>query len=207
MRGWAMKGLFTLGIYIAIGITGAAFGQAADEPLPGQPLYKAPPTYSPIPPVMAKAFAPIPSPPGWEITGPATPMIKPPPPPPKVVVVKFGNGGRIDEHRATFEGYSRNKARVELRGPCYSACTLMLGYVERENLCIAPGAFMALHAVRGEHFHQFMVAETRKMYETYPPEIRRWIDHSGGWHNLPIDGFWTMYDHSLWALGYPKCAP
>ena len=45
-----MKGLFTLGIYIAIGITGAAFGQAADEPLPGQPLYKAPPTYSPIPP-------------------------------------------------------------------------------------------------------------------------------------------------------------
>ena len=33
-----MKGVFTLGIYVAIGITGAAFGQAADEPLPGQPL-------------------------------------------------------------------------------------------------------------------------------------------------------------------------
>jgi len=45
------------------------------------------------------------------------------------------------------------------------------------------------------------------MYETYPPEIRRWIDHNGGWQNLPIDGFWTMYDHSLWALGYPRCAP
>ena len=82
-----------------------------------------------------------------------------------------------------------------------------LGDLERENLCIAPGAFMAFHAVRGEKYKNYMVAETRAMYETYPPEIRRWIDHNGGWQNLPIDGFWTMYDHSLWALGYPRCAP
>ena len=52
---------------------------------------------------------------------------------------------------------------MEVRGPCYSACTMLLTYVEPENLCIAPGAFMAFHAVRGEHFHQYMVAETRKM--------------------------------------------
>jgi len=35
--GAAVKGGITLAIYIAIGITGAAFGQS-DEPLPGQPL-------------------------------------------------------------------------------------------------------------------------------------------------------------------------
>jgi hypothetical protein len=37
--GAAVKGTFTLALYIAIGTIGAAFGQ---EPLPGQPLYKAP---------------------------------------------------------------------------------------------------------------------------------------------------------------------
>jgi hypothetical protein len=36
------SGGITLAIYIAIAITGAAFGQQ-QEPLPGQPLYKAPP--------------------------------------------------------------------------------------------------------------------------------------------------------------------
>jgi hypothetical protein len=31
---------------------------------------------------------------------------------------------------------------------------------------------MAFHAVRGEKYKNYMVAETRAMYETYPPEIR-----------------------------------
>ena len=47
-----MKGVFTLGIYIAIGITGAAFGQQSTHPKNVPP----PTTYSPIPPSMEKAF-------------------------------------------------------------------------------------------------------------------------------------------------------
>jgi hypothetical protein len=185
-----MKGTFTLALYIAIGITGAAFGQ--------QPTRQEQASTAALLPALQPApFSPL---------GTAGPIVTNPVRPVPLPIV-IGRGGRLDEHRATFEGYSRAGAKVELRGPCYSACTLVLAYVEREKLCIAPGAFMAFHAVRGERFQQYMVAETRKMYESYPPEIRRWIDYSGGWHNLPIDGFWTMYDHSLWALGYPKCAP
>ena len=35
--------------------------------------------------------------------------------------------------------------------------------------------------------------------------IRQWIDDNGGWQNLPLNGYWTMYDRELWAMGYPKC--
>jgi hypothetical protein len=82
-----------------------------------------------------------------------------------------GNGGRILEHRMTFEGYFRSGTVVELRGPCYSACILLLAYMEKANLCIAPGAFMAFHAARGERRRDYMPGETRTMYESYPPEV------------------------------------
>lgn len=123
------------------------------------------------------------------------------------MVLTWGKGGRIIDHRLTFDGYFRAGTKVELRGPCYSACTLILGYLERANLCIAPGAFMAFHAAHGEKYANYMPDQTRAMYETWPPEVRRWIDRQGGWEKLPVDGFWTMYDHELWAIGYPRCAP
>ena len=180
-----MKGAITLAIYIAIGITGAAFGQER------------------VKTTVERAVSPTPIGLAVPLPGALVPQdIKPPT---ERVVMTWGAGGRIVDHRLLFEGYFRAGTKVELRGPCYSACTLLLGYMEKANLCIAPGAFMAFHAVRGEKYKNYMVAETRAMYESYPPEVRRWIDHNGGWQNLPIDGFWTMYDHSLWALGYPKC--
>jgi hypothetical protein len=43
------------------------------------------------------------------------------------------------------------------------------------------------------------------MYRQQPVEIRDWIDRHGGYENMPLHGYWTMYDHELWAMGYPKC--
>jgi hypothetical protein len=43
------------------------------------------------------------------------------------------------------------------------------------------------------------------MYQSWPIEIRHWIDRNGGHEKLPLNGFWTMYDRELWAMGYPKC--
>ena len=201
LRGWAMKGLFTLGIYIAIGITGAAFGQQRMSDCPASRLQASQRTNTPV---MAKPSRRSRSPPGWENHGACYADDKA-----AAAAAEggglFGNGGRIDEHRATFEGYSRNKARVELRGPCYSACTLMLGYVERENLCIAPGAFMAFHAARGEILRPHAVAPGDvPNLSAGNPALDRSITAVA---TLPIDGFWTMYDHALWAMGYPKCKP
>jgi hypothetical protein len=190
-------GVVTLAIYVVIGITGAAFGQnrvttTVERAVSPTPIGLA----VPVPSTLSPKFEPAEPPRRQDMK-----------PPIDKVVMTWGAGGRIVEHRLTFESYFRAGTKVELRGPCYSACTLLLGYLEKANLCIARGAFMAFHAARGEKYKNYLPNETRAMYETFPPEIRRWIEKQGGWENLPIDGFWTMYDHELWSLGYPKCAP
>jgi hypothetical protein len=126
-------------------------------------------------------------------------------PPPEIVVIKHGAGGLLHEHTQRFAGYRNRKTKVEIRGPCYSACTQITAYVGKADLCIAEGAFFAFHAVRSREKREIMPLATHLFYLHQPLEIRRWIDRNGGYENLPLDGFWTMYDRDLWAMGYPRC--
>ena len=127
--------------------------------------------------------------------------------PPDTVIIRHGQGGRLDQHRFRFADYQSNKTKVELRVPCYSACTLITAYVSKADLCIAEGAFFAFHAVRSMERKELMLADTGRMYSQQPPDIQRWIDRMGGWEKLPLDGYWTMYDRDLWSMGYPRCVP
>ena len=65
------------------------------------------------------------------------------------MVIKYGAGGRMDMHYQLYTDYRRAKTKVEVRGPCYSACTLVLAYVE-DNLRSRKARFMAFHAVRSK---------------------------------------------------------
>jgi len=126
------------------------------------------------------------------------------------VVLQREYGGSIDQHRYRFASYQRDGNSVELRGPCYSACTLLTSYVPKDSLCVAPGAFMAFHSAQTTidnataHKHPWA---TQMMYLSYPLKIREWIDRQGGVDKLPGpgQGYWTMYDRELWAMGYPRC--
>ena len=122
-----------------------------------------------------------------------------------LVIIKYGRGGRVDEHTLRFADYRLKKTRVELRGPCLSACTIVLAYVGPELLCVAPDGYMAFHAVRSMENRELMPLETKFLYSIYPQRVRDWIDRNGGWQKLPLDGFWTMHSGELWAMGYPKC--
>jgi len=64
---------------------------------------------------------------------------------------------------------------------------------------------MAFHAARTTLDGPIHGPATIAMVNAYPVEIRHWIDRNGGAGKLPRDGFWTMYDRELWAMGYPKC--
>lgn len=143
------------------------------------------------------------TPPGWSTRPPATAVALPIGP--EKVVITFGNGGSIPEHRVKFSDYAIAGTKVELRGPCYSACTIITTYVLKKNLCIAEGAFMAFHAARVSMDGPIHRLATISMVGAYPIEIQAWIDRRGGVSKLPRDGYWTMYDHELWAIGYPKC--
>jgi hypothetical protein len=201
-----VKGGITLAIYIAIGITGAAFGQ----PKPPNVFEYA---TSPVPISTHR----LPSSDGWlppDRRTVETVALQPKAPPavippasnlPPIVIDRRGMGGKVHEHRMIFAGYRASGASVELRGPCYSACTFVMSYVGKDKLCIGEGAFMAFHAVRSGETGVRSDAETGLMYQSWPPEIRHWIDRNGGHENLPLHGYWTMYDRDLWAMGYPRC--
>ena len=143
-----MKGTFTLGIYIAIGITGAAFGQSSDNvktiktvpvPVTGSDHVKTIKT-DPVPVTTAARHPPT------------IELVRPPPTAPSAtperIVITHGVGGSIYEHNLKFWGYRQVGNEVEIRGPCYSACTLITAYVGKDKLCIAQGSFLAFHAVR-----------------------------------------------------------
>jgi hypothetical protein len=124
---------------------------------------------------------------------------------PETVVISYGAAGRMDQHYSRYADYKRAKTKVEVRGPCYSACTLVLAYVE--DICIAEGAFMAFHAVRSAETGARMDWETRIAYTNMPRAIQGWIDDNGGVDQMPLNSFWTLHDRQLWAMGYPKCTP
>ena len=182
-----------LGMTVMTVMTGAAFGQESTH-------YK---TW----PEALRQEVPILK----ELAKPPIGAVKPGPlimpPMDSTIIIKFGRGGRVDEHTLRFADYRRTQSKVEIRGPCQSACTIVLAYVGPDLLCVAEGGLMAFHQVRSAERGGGMPLETQFLYSIYPEPIRDWIDRHGGWKKLPLDGFWTMYDRDLWAMGYPRCAP
>ena len=124
----------------------------------------------------------------------------------QLVVLQDETGGSIGWHKLRFAAYQREEVRVELHGSCYSACTLITGYVPKDKLCFASGAFLAFHAAQTADRRKHADG-TLQMYLIYPKFIRDWVDEQGGIDKLPgpREGFWTLYDRDLWKMGYPKC--
>lgn len=208
-----MKGAITLAVYVAIGITGAAFGQpcctstAVKTPFPPIERYN---DNGPHPGDRGYTLKPYIPPAPVEISMPGEPksgaLFRGIVTADRVVFIR-GHGGRVAYHAALFSKYRSEGTKVEIRGPCYSACTMITGYVEPKNLCIAEGAFFAFHLARGTYDGVPDMQVSGDQYRAQPAKIRAWIDRMGGWEKLPLDGYWTMYDRDLWAAGYPRCAP
>jgi len=43
------------------------------------------------------------------------------------------------------------------------------------------------------------------MFDSYPEDIRAWIDSKGGIALLPYEGFLVLLAPELWKMGYRKC--
>jgi hypothetical protein len=186
-----MKGCITLAIYIAIGFIPVVFGPAAV----GQSVTN----YKTWPEALKFDGA---TPPGWS----AKPVVPVPlERAPEVIVIRYGNGGVLTEHKQRFAAYRQTQAQVEVRGPCLSACTLLLTYIEPEKLCIAPDAYMAFHAVRSMEHGHYMENQTYLYFWSLPQPVKQWINGKGGWQKLELNSYMFLRDHELWAMGYPKC--
>ena len=55
------------------------------------------------------------------------------------------HGGLVEEYKAKYARMRERKERVVIDGICNSACTLLLGIVPLNRICVTPRASLGLH--------------------------------------------------------------
>ena len=92
-------------------------------------------------------------------------------------------GGRIETYVGKYQGVRSSGERVIIDGSCVSACTIVLGTVPHDRICVTSRARLGFHAAwdpdsRGRKITNLQATQT--LYLMYPFEVRRWIDQRGG---------------------------
>jgi hypothetical protein len=92
-------------------------------------------------------------------------------------------GGRIGTYIETFSTLRHTGEGVIIDGPCLSACTLIVGMLPADQVCVTSRARLGFHAAwrpdsRGRPVRS--TAGTQVLMEVYPPKVRNWIRHKGG---------------------------
>ena len=88
-------------------------------------------------------------------------------------------------------------------GPCLSACTMVLGVIPRERICVTPRARLGFHAAwnPGKNGRPVTsVAATKLLMDIYPEHVRSWIKGRGGLSRRMI----VLSGRELAAM-YPTC--
>jgi hypothetical protein len=92
-------------------------------------------------------------------------------------------GGQIGRYLVHYTALRDAGERVVIDGACMSACTLVLGVIPRDRICVTPRARLGFHAAwrPGQGTRMVSAADgTQLLMETYPQEIRDWITQRGG---------------------------
>src|SRR4030081_1692499 len=100
-----------------------------------------------------------------------------------VVRIAEDRGGRIGAYVDKYQGLRSSGETVIIDGLCASACTIILGAVAHDKICVTSHANLGFHAARdcGANGRAVTNPEaTQMLYSMYPSEVRRWISKRGG---------------------------
>jgi hypothetical protein len=92
-------------------------------------------------------------------------------------------GGQIGAYLQQFAMIRDSGSQVVIDGTCLSACTLVLGTVPRDRICVTSRANLGFHAAWNPAPGGRTVYSsegTRLLWEIYPSNIRSWIRRKGG---------------------------
>lgn len=99
------------------------------------------------------------------------------------VVINDDNGGKMEDYTTRFQRVRNSGEAVVIDGKCMSACTMVLGLVPRDQVCVTANAVLGFHAAwqfdNGGH-RVASASGTRELMKTYPASIRTWIVRHGG---------------------------
>ena len=92
-------------------------------------------------------------------------------------------GGRIGTYVDKYQSLRSAGEQVVIDGLCASACTIILGAVPHDRICVTSRARLGFHAAwdMGPDGRAVTNREaTRMLYSMYPAPVRRWIARRGG---------------------------
>jgi hypothetical protein len=100
-----------------------------------------------------------------------------------VVRIADDRGGRIGTYVDRYQGLRSSGETVVIDGLCASACTIVLGAVPHDKICVTSRATLGFHAAWdfGDKGRTITDREaTLMLYSMYPMPVRRWIAARGG---------------------------
>lgn len=100
-----------------------------------------------------------------------------------VVRIADDRGGRIGTYVDKYQDLRNSGEQVIIDGLCASACTIVLGAVAYDKICVTSHANLGFHAAWdfGSNGRAVTNPEaTQMLYSMYPSSVRRWIAARGG---------------------------
>ena len=91
----------------------------------------------------------------------------------ETIDVSDNHGGLVSAYDARWAEAAARGVHVRIVGPCQSACTVLLGHIPHENICVTPRASFGFHQAK-------FPASTATLWAAYSADIRAWIDAHGG---------------------------
>jgi hypothetical protein len=92
-------------------------------------------------------------------------------------------GGQIGPYLEHLAELRHSGERVIIDGPCLSACTMILGVIPRDRICVTRRARLGFHAAWNPGNDGVPVVSTggtQLLMEIYPQQVRQWINRQGG---------------------------
>jgi len=98
------------------------------------------------------------------------------------VRIKDDRGGNIGAYWSRYSALRDMGEEIIIDGACSSACTLVLGMIRHDRICVTQKAVLGFHAAwRPDALGMKVINEpaTRTLMSFYPSPIRQWIEDHG----------------------------
>src|SRR6516225_7382626 len=100
-----------------------------------------------------------------------------------VVRIADDRGGRIGTYVDKYQDLRSSGEAVIIDGLCASACTIVLGAIPHDKICVTSHATLGFHAAWGFGANGRAITNpeaTQMLYSMYPSPVRHWIAQRGG---------------------------
>ncbi len=115
------------------------------------------------------------------------------------------HGGYVEQYKTKYTRIRDKGERVIIDGICNSACTLVLGMVPLNKVCVTPRASLGFHQAYFDKswtagMRVTSLAGTDELMSVYPRPVKDWIKRHGG---LTASMKKVLNGTELWAIVDP----